>query len=762
MIASFQEGSRLHRQLQADYGEEDRKEVFLRAEVEDAGDRFVLEGRCDGLLAPCAERETVTIDEIKSTSSRLDSLPEDGYPVHWAQAYCYAWMYLQAEDQERVAVRLTYIQTESGDIRRIVRERTRAELDAFLAELVRAYAPYARMQDRHRAERDASIKMLGFPYGGYRKGQRELAAAVYKTHLDGCRLFAKAPTGTGKTISTLFPTVKAIGEGVLRRLFYLTAKTTTRTAAEAAFERMEHQGLRMRSVTLTAKEKLCFQDEVDCRPESCPYAEGFYDRLNAAMLDLLGNETRMTREVIEAYARDHRVCPFEFSLEAAYAADAVIGDYNYLFDPRVSLRRLWEEERRKTAVLVDEAHNLVDRAREMFSTELSKDSYLALKRAFKGDETGVGEAASALNALFIALRKTVPAEAKPFHVLPAPPDALPDLLAAFVQAAEQRFGMKDEDETRAELLLDAYFASRFAFLLLEQWDERFAAVLQETREGCRLRLLCLDPSLSLQQVTKGFRSTVFFSATLTPLGYYREILGGVEEDHRLALPSPFAPEQLDAMLLPFSTRYRDRERTRGELARRLDELVRTRPGRYLFFFPSYEYLNDILSRVREYNPPTTFLVQHSGMSEGEREAFLARYQDDTGEPLAGFAIMGGIFGEAIDLVGNRLTGVAVIGVGLPQLGPERDLIRDYCTRSGKNGFDYAYAYPGMNKVLQAGGRLIRTEQDRGTLLLVDDRFLQPPYRQLLPAEWQPLRVLRAGEPIPPLASSPFVQEKGMV
>lgn len=750
--AAFQEGSRIHRLVQSRYGEDDRKEVFLRAEVEDGGVRYRLEGRCDGLLQPGPDRELVTVDEIKSTSGSLEAIRDDGVPVHWAQAYCYAWMYAKAERLERITVQLTYVQTASEEERRYLRVMDMEELESFVAALVQVYAPYARLQDNHLLLREESIRRMGFPYERYRKGQRELAAAVYKTHLDGRRLFAKAPTGTGKTISTLFPTVKAIGEGLVGRLVYLTARTTTRTAAEAAFGRMEASGLHLRSVTLTAKEKVCFQEKVDCRKESCPYADGFYDRLNAALLDLLGGELRITRDKVEAYARKHRICPFEFSLEAAYAADAVIGDYNYIFDPRTSLRRLWEEERKKTSLLVDEAHNLVDRGREMFSAELAKGDFLALKRGFKSACPALSRAASEVNAIFIKLRKQGREGESRFFVLQVPPEGLKEGLEAFEQAAEAELQRLPEEGELRERLLDAFFQVRHFLRMLADYDGRYVTVVREDRDDLRLKLFCLDPSLSLNKITEGFRSSVFFSATLFPLGYYREILGGAEEDFRLALPSPFSPEQLDVLLLPFSTRFRDRGRTAETLALRLDELVRARPGRYLFFFPSYEYLNDILERVRGLNPPARILAQTGMMDEREREEFLAHYQEDTGEPLAGFAVMGGIFGEAIDLAGDRLTGVAVVGVGLPQLGPERDLIRDYYARTGRNGFDYAYVYPGMNKVLQAGGRLIRTEQDRGTLLLVDDRFREPPYRHLLPSEWQPIRALRATEPIPPFAS----------
>jgi len=374
--ASLTEGTKAHQQIQRRYGEQDRKEVALKTEIAHGDLLFVLEGRCDGMLA--AEDGGVTIDEIKSTSSGLPSALEETAPVHWAQAKCYAYKAAKVLGLERVGVQLTYAQVDGGAERRFSQELSRSELERFVRHLLMKYYPFASLRLRHERTRNGSLKALTFPYPVYRKGQRKLAAAVYKTILDGKKLFAKAPTGIGKTMSTIFP-FKAMGEGALRRIFYLTAKTITRTAAEEAFATLRSGGLHLHAVTLTAKEKICFQEEVRCTKESCAFADGYYDRVNDALLDMLQRETLMTRSVIETYARKHRVCPFEFSLDAAYVADAIIGDYNYAFDPRVNLKRMFEEQKRHTALLIDEAHNLVDRARSMYSSELDKAAFLAVR-----------------------------------------------------------------------------------------------------------------------------------------------------------------------------------------------------------------------------------------------------------------------------------------------------------------------------------------------------------------------------------------------
>ncbi|UUZ94133.1 hypothetical protein LJK87_05790 [Paenibacillus sp. P25] len=397
------DGTEAHQKLQKEYKPSDQKEVYLQTELLVDDLLFIIEGRCDGLLL--TEEGEPLIDEIKSTSRDVSLISEDRHPVHWAQAKCYAYMYAMAHGIPRIHVQLTYVEVDSGKLRRFRRAETAEELQHFMTDLVRRYAPFAALKLQLARRRNESIKRLPFPFETYRAGQRKLAGAVYKTIADGKSLFAKAPTGIGKTVSTLFPAVKAVGEGLLQRIFYLTAKTITRTAAEEAVRIMEGRGLEMKTVTITAKEKVCFKEETRCTKEYCEFADGFYDRINEAMMDLLSSETLIDRSVIERYARKHRVCPFEFSLEAAYSADAVICDYNYVFDPRVSLKRFFEEQRKQTVLLVDEAHNLADRAREMYSAELRKSDFLAIQREYKTGRASLSKAAKAVNDYFIAERK---------------------------------------------------------------------------------------------------------------------------------------------------------------------------------------------------------------------------------------------------------------------------------------------------------------------------------------------------------------------
>ena len=540
---------------------------------------------------------------------------KDGDPVHWAQAKMYAFMYSKDHELAEMTVQLTYVHVESEAKKYIKKNFTFSELESFATEMIEGYAPYATLQQNHRSYRNESIKALHFPFETYRAGQRKLAGAVYKTTLDKKSLFAKAPTGIGKTISTLFPAVKAMGEGLLNRVFYLTAKTITRTTAEEAFTKMRSGGLCLNTLTITAKDKVCFKDETICQKDYCEYANGYYDRINEAILDILKNENGITREVLEAYALKFTVCPFEFSIDLAYAVDAVICDYNYIFDPQVSLKRLIEEQKKSTALLVDEAHNLVDRGREMFSASLNKATFLQLKKDYKGTGKVIYESANKVNAWFIALKK-MKAEQNEF-VLELLDRELQLLLLQFMEAAEQVL----QTDT-SQNLLEAYFEVRNFLKIVELLDDSYVIYGEKDKNDLKIKLFCMNPAKPLQKMGKGYRSKIFFSATLAPLPYYQDILGGKEDDYLLSIPTPFSKEQVEVFIKPLSTRYRDREQTKEAIVSFVQLLLRTRPGNYLIFFPSYQYLLSVYNLFKQGDVETKTLIQTTGMTEEEREAFL--------------------------------------------------------------------------------------------------------------------------------------------
>ncbi|MEK5257296.1 helicase C-terminal domain-containing protein [Paenibacillus sp. FSL F4-0125] len=735
--ASMVEGTRIHQKIQKQYKEGDRKEVYLRTEIPYGSLLYIVDGRCDGLLI--SEDGSLTVEEIKSTSGLLDMLDE-GHEVHWAQALMYAYMVSLEQEHSSIQVKLTYVHRATDEQKSLYRTLSLEELTSFANDTVARYAPYAEMMVLHDTKKEQSLRELSFPFPSYRKGQRHFAGAVYKSIVEKVSLFAQAPTGIGKTMSTLFPALKAMGEGQAKGLFYLTAKTVTRFTAQEAISLLLKQGLQLHVITLTAKEKACFREEGICGKDSCPYTDGYYDRINDAVMDLLEHETLMSKDTIAMYAHKHKVCPFEFSLDAAYACDAVICDYNYIYDPRISLKRLTEERKRETVLLVDEAHNLVDRGREMFSASLLKAPFLELQRQYKGVNGNLSAAAKSVNAFFISLRKICNDEGQGQWA--AFPEELPALLENFSLEAEQELihpstsivPLNGEAEGE-NVLLDTYFSVQGMLRTFKTYDERYITYAEVRRGDVYIKLFNLDPSHLLRQMSKSFRSQILFSATLSPLSYYRDMIGAVEEDYSLTVSSPFQKEQWEVTVLPVSTRYHDREASLLPLTRALNQMV-SKKGNYLVFFPSYLYLQNVYQAFTENYPEIRTLIQDTGMSEQDRESFLASFRPDNDETLLGFAVLGGIFSEGVDLPGDRLNGVMVVGVGLPQLGLERNLLRQYFNGKGKNGFDYAYVYPGMCKVLQAGGRLIRSETDTGIIVLADDRFLQSPYMHLLPEEWR--------------------------
>lgn len=729
---ALQDGVKMHQLIQQQYKESDQKEVHLQTVILHGHIEYLIEGRCDGLLL---SENIPVIEEIKSTRLDLIHIAEDSYPVHWAQAIVYAYIYGKDKACKQVDVQITYIHVQSKEQKHYRKRFSLEDLEVRVHEMIACYAPYAEMMEGHRSARDNSMKRINFPFTSYREGQRKLAGAVYTAISQANHLLVKAPTGIGKTMSTIFPTLKAMGEGMVKRVFYLTAKTITRTAAEDALQRLQGNGMVMHAVTLTAKDKVCFQEETRCQKEYCEFADGYYDRLNEGLLDLLSHETLMTRQVIEKYARKHRLCPFELSLDAAYASDMIIADYNYIFDPRVSLKRLLDESKRDSVLLIDEAHNLVDRGREMYSASITKSAFLQLKRDFKDKQRGIYDAANAINKHFIALRKQIDDQHHQYIVMSELPAELLQLMEMFVTPAEFWLSSGQSSESQ-ELLLETYYKVQSFLRIAQMYDTRYVTYTEASKQDITVKMFCMDPSVALDQISKSFRAKIYFSATLTPMPYYRYMLGAGDDPYTLTLPSPFHSEQLDVRIVPLSTRYKDRAHTKEILVDMLVQLIEEEAGNYFIFFPSYSYMQEVYTSYMERVPQAVTLRQESSMTEEEREQFLSAFQSNRNETLVGFAVLGGIFSEGIDLVGDALNRVVVVGVGLPQIGLERDLIKQYFDRIGRTGFDYAYVYPGMNKVLQAGGRLIRTEEDSGLLVLIDDRFTQPPYYDLLPIEWK--------------------------
>lgn len=732
------EGTKAHQKVQKnnDY-KSYLPEVTLKHEISFKGFNFSVEGRADGIIS---DEELLFIDEIKSTSRPLEHIDDQGSETHWAQAECYAYIYCVQNSLESIGVQLTYCQLETGEIKRLRRQLTLTELEEFFFDLLERYLVWAALTRDWVALRDASIRQLDFPFESYRKGQRELAVSVYRTIAEKKKIFVQAPTGTGKTISTLFPAVKAMGEGHVAKIFYLTAKTIVRGVAEDTLAKMKGCGLELKAVTLTAKDKICFKEKSVCNPDHCEYAKGHFDRANDALLEMLRLENSFTRPVIEEYARRHRVCPFELSLDLTLWADCVICDYNYVFDPRVYLRRLFSDAPGDYAFLIDEAHNLVDRARDMFSAELSKKPILELKKKFQGKEPGIAKALNKLNSFMVSMRKL--AEVDGHFVQEGEPKDIYPLLMKFMSESEEWLAKNEESELH-EGLLELYFGALGFMRTAEFYDERYITCVDNSMNETRLKLFCLDPSHLLSEAQKRGISSVLFSATLTPMDYYTEILGGGEGSYRLSLPSPFDVKNRELLIADnISTKFRNRERTYASVAESIRAFIGQKRGNYIAYFPSYRYMNEVHSLFSDRNPGIRTLVQSSGMTEEDRDSFLSEFHRENAGGLLGFCVLGGVFSEGVDLKHDELIGAVIVGVGLPQVCFERDVIKDYFNKKNGQGYDYSYVYPGMNKVLQAAGRVIRTETDRGAILLIDERFGSRSYQQLFPGNWFPHRRVR--------------------
>lgn len=782
---AMQEGGRIHRMLQRRMGSEYHAEVGLMHKWSTPDYDIVIEGRADGIIdyhwgahdiacrgeeqtlpATAGEKEKVVIDEIKGTYKELKRITE---PVgtHLAQAKCYAYMYAEENHLDNIGVRMTYCHMETEELKYFHEDFTFHEIKQWFDDLLQEYKKWADFQFEWDGMRTKSIKQLIFPFP-YRDGQKELVTYVYQTIYHGRKLFLEAPTGVGKTISTVFPAVKSMGEKMTEKIFYLTAKTITRTVAEECFRLLQENGLRMKIIVLTAKDKICFlkqaeESEAECNPDACPYADGHFDRINDAMYDLLTHEDRFTREKILACAAKHKVCPFELSLDMSLFSDAVICDYNYVFDPRVYLKRFFADGigKRDYVFLIDETHNLLDRGREMYSAALFKNSFLSTKRMIKEISPRIAKFLDKCNKELLAMKRRCESYRKEEEI------------DSFVTALNRLYGavddFLDEHDTFPDKkeILEFYFEIAHFLNMYEIMDDNYVVYSQLMDDGdFMLKLFCVNPALNLRQCMQKGRSTILFSATLLPIQYYKKLLGGEAADYEVYAKSTF-DERKKALLI--SNDVTSKYTRRGEdefrrIARYIYEVVRQRHGNYMVFLPSHLFLEQVYDCfMKEYFDKDIMecIVQEDYMSEAKREEFLLRFQgnedcdlsrhidfdieeiksreDET--ILIGFCVMGGIFSEGIDLKHDSLIGAVIVGTGIPQIGCERQLLKEYFDGQGENGFDYAYRYPGMNKVLQSAGRVIRTAEDIGVVALLDERFLEPQYRRMFPREWSRYEVV---------------------
>lgn len=734
---AMQAGARAHRKIQKGMNGDYRSEVTLTDET-DCGDFLLrVEGRADGIF-PETDGEAA-IDEIKGIYQDLDGL-EEPYPLHLAQAKCYAAIYLKTEVSDHIGVRMTYVNLDTGKLRYFHYSYSREELSSWYEGVIRKYLLWARWSFDWAVTRTESMSRLEFPFP-YRKGQQMLVSSVYHTICESRELFLMAPTGVGKTMAVVYPSVRAVGEGIGEKIFYLTAKNQTISVGTEAFGILQKLGLKMKVMVITAKEKICPLHEPSCNPDDCPYAKGHFDRVNDALFELLNTADFFGRETILQQAEKWRVCPFELSLDLASWSDAILCDYNYCFDPNASLKRFFGEDSKGEYIfLVDEAHNLVERCRKMYSAQLKKEDVLSAKRILKGRSKAV-RALEKLNRQLLVLKN----ECETYEVLP---DAGLIAESALRVLGEMETVFKEEKNAALkENLLDFYFELREFSSVFEELDDDYVVYTDFNEDGEFIyHLFCVNPARKLQSFIDKGRSAVLFSATFLPISYYRTLLSTRQDNYAIYAESPFDGKNKTILIgCDVSTRYK----TRGygeysRIAGYIHETVSAHRGNYLAFFPSYKFMEDVLKIYREEydEPDVNWVAQTRSMQEEDREIFLENFYEDPEHTLVGFCVMGGAFAEGIDLTGTRLIGALVVGCGLPQLSNESEILRMYGNGRGLDGYAFAYLYPGMNKVLQAAGRVIRTADDRGVILLLDDRFTEEKCRLLFPREWKEYRICR--------------------
>ncbi len=801
-------GARLHRKLQKRAEGLYEPEVTLKKDVHFPDLVLRIEGRADGVMGVGPDgkmtgktgksagnpSETgaakslapVCVDEIKCMYLDVKEL-EEPFAIHLAQAKCYAYILADAKSLASVGVRMTYVNLETEDVKRFRMDFNFAELEDWFLEVARSYHRWASWQLRHIKERDESMANLNFPFP-YRPGQKGLAATVYATLRDAGNLMLMAPTGVGKTMSCLFPAVRALGQGRGDRIFYLTGKNETLSAPAEALGILTGKGLDIRAIRILSKEKICPLSEPSCNPDDCPYAKGHFDRVNDAVFELLdaGGSCVADSGVIMRQAEKWRVCPFEMELDVSSWCDVILCDYNYVFDPDAQLRRFFGEDVKGDYIfLIDEAHNLVDRGREMYSAELRKTHVLAAKRLAKDGAPKIARALARVNQCLLQVKHDCAEHPDgntagiPFHVLGgmAPAEgfgSLDRLLAAMLRLCGemQTFYKESENAELKEKLLDFYFEVRTFVSVADYLDDTYIAYAEtgaagEEGRGAKrdalpasellLKLLCVNPARRLGNALAHGRSAVFFSATLLPAAYYRRMLTTGDDVPAVYAPSPFDRTRRRILIgTDVSTKYTARGKDMyRRIARYISVTARAKCGNYLIFFPSYKMMRDVCRVYRQEfdSPDVNYVCQSYGMSETDREIFMENFYEDPAVSLVAFAVMGGMFSEGIDLAGTKLIGAVVVGTGIPQVSNEREILKRYYDNPPEEdpaenaepaGFDYAYRYPGMNKVLQAAGRVIRTQTDRGVIVLLDSRFADPANRRLFPREWSDAVYVTAG------------------
>jgi DNA excision repair protein ERCC-2 len=734
LLQRAQEGTDIHKYWQNQYSETDKKEVVCQIKYEQEDLTLSIQGRIDGVLI---RENEVIIEEIKSTHMDFDQLELETTPSHFAQAKIYAYIYAVTNNLKRINVLLTYIQVNDLKVKQFNKSFTIKQLETYYLKTVEKYIKWEDKIRLHEETRQKSIIGLEFPFPEYRLNQREMMAYIYRNILNQGKLYLEAPTGIGKTIASLFAGLKAINKP-RQKIFYNTAKNDGKKVVIDTIKLLEEKGLVTKSIEITAKDSMCFLDKRDCDPEVCKYAKGYYSRIFKTIDDVYSNETLLTKELVKHYAKKHTVCPFELSLDLSNYADIIICDYNYVFDPMAHLIRYFEDDQYNPILLCDEAHNLVDRSRKMYSSSLTESMFikaLEISRYVKPDPSyEINQVLEVFSAAKITLLEVDFVQKEEVN---------PNLLLYLRKLAVKLDKIFSDDKIKFERqeLQDFYFeVSRF-LKINEFYNNDFVYVIERYEEDIIISINCLNASEFINQtIDNHCEAANFFSATLTPMFYYKSLItSNLGED--ISLISDFSQNNLLLLAIDdISTRYKDRDYSIDKIVQATKALVNGKKGNYIIFFPSYAYLNKLEGILLDEIENVNFISQKRNMFSHERDDMMNLFKDESDVSQVFLFVMGGIFGESIDLIGDQLSGVLIVGVGLPAIAPFNNILKSHYDLTFDNGFDYAYTYPGLNKVIQAVGRVIRTKTDRGVALLLDDRFTTRKYLRLYPKFWSHLSV----------------------
>ncbi|CAI3251363.1 ATP-dependent DNA helicase [Enterococcus cecorum] len=723
------EGSKIHRKLQQSMDENYQSEVSLKTVYQGKQFDIQLEGRCDGIWQ---KENQIIIDEIKTGEHTFEQLEDATLQLFMAQAKIYAYIYALQEKLEEVVVMVRYFCTQDEKIDEYQNQYSFDELNDYYQETMKEYEKWLIFLDKYRQNRQKKLQALQFPYNNYRKGQRELSVAVYRTLSQEKCLFMEAPTGTGKTLSTLFPALKAMGEYNQGRIFYLTAKTITRQVALDTMKLFEEQQSEIKTIEISAKEKICFMNECKCNPDYCPFAKNYYQKQKLAIWDLLNNGHFYSREQISEVAKKYECCPFELSLDLSLYSDVIVCDYNYLFDPQVYLKRFFELEETDSYFLVDEGHNLISRAREMYSKALSLQLIKDFKKLLPKHHRKHHKILQQFIEYCEESRKLL--KDRDYLFQKELPDKLIDLGYRWSEYFRD-FLLELKDEIPA-WLQNLYFDLMSFLKISEYYDDHFSFLVELVNHELKFKIFCLDPAHFIKQKLDFGKGSVLFSATLSPVQYYQNLLVGHTDDLTFRQSSPFNQNQFQVLVadyLPMTYKYR------SQVVDSLCELIKKatdiKAGNYFCFFPSFSYMEEVYQRYIQLYPEAEVLIQSRELKDVEKEAFLANFQAQNEQVVLGFCVLGGVFSEGIDLKKNRLIGSIIVSVGLPQISKEQEELKRYFDEKNQQGFYYIYQLPGFNKMMQAAGRVIRTEEDRGVILLIDQRFSRKDYMQLYPSHW---------------------------